>query len=65
MKIGKLDQEERARQKQASRNRDQARLAAGEIDSEGLRKENGFFSSLDLKGFRIAAIGGKPLKQRG
>jgi len=64
MKFGKLDQEERARQKQASRDRDQARLAAREIDREDLRKENDFFSSLDLRNFRITAIGGKPLKRK-
>jgi len=57
-KIEKLDQAERARQKQESRDRDLARLASGEISAAELNRENGFFSALPLQSFKIEAIGG-------
>jgi len=63
MKIERLDAGKRARDKQDARERDQARLEAGEVDRDGLRRENGFFSSLPLKDFRIVAIGGKPIRK--
>jgi hypothetical protein len=56
-----LDSEARARQKQLSRERDELRLASGAVSRDDLRKENGFFSALDLPRFKIAAIGGRPL----
>ena len=59
--IGVLDQDERNRQKQASREHDRARLEAGEIGRADLRVENGFFSSLGLRDFRIASVGRRPL----
>lgn len=59
--IGVLDSKKRARDKQASRERDRLRLNSGLVDREGLRRENGFFSSLPLHEFRIASIGGRPL----
>jgi hypothetical protein len=59
--IGVLDSGKRARDKQASRERDNARLSSGEVSQNELRQENGFFSSLPLHRFRIAAIGGRPL----
>ena len=52
-----LDSEKRAREKQASRDRDLMRLQSGEIDQEQLRRENSLFSSLPLRSFRIVAIG--------
>lgn len=57
--IGVLDSERRVCEKQASRDRDRLRLNSGSVDREELRRENGFFSSLPLQGFRIAAVGGR------
>lgn len=57
-----LDPVARAAEKQASRDRDAARLAADEITPAALARENSFFGSLDLSGFRIAAIGKTPIK---
>lgn len=62
-RVGVLDQEARIREKQASRDRDAARLASGEIDREGLRAKNGFFSTLPIADFRIVYVGGRPLAQ--
>jgi len=64
MEIERFDPEKRARDKQESRERDRARLESGEIDREGLRRENGFFSALPLRDFRIVAIGGRPIRKR-
>jgi hypothetical protein len=64
-KIEKLDQAERARQKQARRDRDNARLDAGEISPTELNRENGFFSALPLAKFKIVSIGGRPFDLRG
>lgn len=58
--VGVLDQEARIREKQASRDRDAARLDAGEIDREGLRAKNGFFTKLPIADFRIVSVGGRP-----
>ena len=57
-----LDPVARAAEKQASRDADAARLAAGEITPAELARENSFFGSLDLSGFRIAAIGKTPIE---
>jgi hypothetical protein len=51
-----LNQGERARQKQASRNHDADRLRRGEISPAELRDENNFFPSLNLPSFEIAAV---------
>jgi hypothetical protein len=59
--IVKLDQAERASQKQTSRDEDARQLAAGEITPEELRKRNSFFGSLDFSRYQIVSIGGKPL----
>jgi len=61
-KVFPLDANERARQKQASRDRDLARLKAGEINPAELAHENNFFAALDLPSFKIVAIGGRPLR---
>lgn len=61
--VGVLDQEARVRQKQASRDRDAARLRSGEIDREQLQRENGFFSGLPIGRFRIVSVGGRPLSK--
>lgn len=60
--ILELDVEERARQKQASRERDLARLRNGEVSPAELAHENNFFAALDLPSFKIVAIGGRPLR---
>jgi len=57
-----LDPVARAAEKQASRDADAARLAAGAVTPAELARENSFFGSLDLSGFRIAAIGKTPIK---
>lgn len=59
--IAALDSERRAREKQASRDQDQSRLRSGAVRADELRRENGFYSSLPLKSFRIASIGGRPV----
>jgi hypothetical protein len=45
---GKFNASERALQKQASRDEDARRLAAGETTRAELRMRNGFFSSIDF-----------------
>lgn len=60
-RILKLNEAERARQKQASRDRDADRLARGEISPAELAEENSFFASLDVSRFKIVAIGGRPI----
>jgi hypothetical protein len=50
---GVYDPAERARQKQAARERDDARLRDGEVSRDALRREVGFFSVLDLSRSRI------------
>ncbi len=60
-KISHFDPAERARQKQASRDEDARRLAAGEITRSELRRENGMVSGMDLSNASIVAIGGKKL----
>ena len=52
-----LGPEPRAREKQAARDEDARRLAAGEITAAELAKENDFFASFDLSQARITAIG--------
>ncbi|CAH2606174.1 conserved protein of unknown function (plasmid) [Rhodovastum atsumiense] len=61
---GILDQKRRADEKQASRDRDQQRLAAGEVTAAELARENSFFRSFDLEKFAIESIGGRPLRRR-
>lgn len=62
-KTPKFDFAERARQKQASRDEDARRLAAGEITKAALKRENGMLSGMDLSGSVIVAIGGKRLEK--
>lgn len=59
-RILELNVEERAHQKQASRDRDLARLRNGEISPAELAQENNFFAALDLPSFKIVSIGGRP-----
>ena len=56
-----LDSAQLAREKQASRDRDAARLDAGSISLQDLKVENTFFSALPLARFRIAAVGNQPV----
>ncbi|GEL44512.1 MAG: hypothetical protein ACAH20_00340 [Methylobacteriaceae bacterium] len=60
-RVGVLDQDARIRQKQASRDRDAARLRSGEIDRAILQRENDFFAGLPIHEFRIVLVGGRPL----
>lgn len=64
-RIGRLDQTQRAHEKQVSRDRDAARLASGEVDDLQLRRENGFFSALPLNRFQVVAIGDVPVRHPG
>jgi hypothetical protein len=54
----KYDFDERAREKQESRERDERAVASGEKTQEELRRENGHFSSLRV---RINYAGAKSL----
>ena len=60
-RVLQLDAAERAREKQASRERDAERLQRGEVSRAQLARENDFFEALDPSGFEIVAIGGRPL----
>jgi hypothetical protein len=60
-KISTFDPAERARQKQASRDEDARRLAAGEVTKAQLKRENGMLSGMDFSNSSIVAIGGKKL----
>lgn len=61
--IVELDGEQRAAEKQASRESDLARLRSGEVEAQALNAENNFFAPLQLVNLRIAAIGGRPIEQ--
>jgi len=61
-RVLELNVEERARQKQASRERDLARLRNGEVSPAELAHENNFFAALDLPRFKIVSISGRPLR---
>ena len=52
----------RAAVKQRSRDRDAARIRAGQVSASQLRLENGFASSLPLAAFRIGRIGKRRFK---
>jgi hypothetical protein len=62
--VGKAEMERWAAEKQASRDRDQRRLDAGEITVAELAEENNFFKGFSLEEFRIESIGGRPLRRR-
>ena len=64
VRIRRLDPEQRAREKQAARDEDARRLAAGEITVAELAKENGFFAGFDLSKARITAIGKRRIGQK-
>lgn len=59
--VSELDGRKRAAAKQASRENDACRLAAGLVDKHQLKRENSFFGALLESKFRIVAIGGKPI----
>lgn len=56
-----LNQSERARQKQASREQDLERMKRCEIGRDELQRENSFFAPLNPSKFEIVAIGGRPV----
>ncbi|MEZ4297218.1 MAG: hypothetical protein R3B70_19795 [Polyangiaceae bacterium] len=58
MSAGDYDPQERAREKQESREGDERALASGEKTQEDLRRENGHFSSLRV---RVNYAGAKSL----
>lgn len=55
---------QRAREKQAARDRDAHRLAAGEISAAELQRKNNFFASIDFSRARISAVGKKRIPAR-
>jgi hypothetical protein len=55
----RLDPEERAREKQRSREEDARALASGNKSREELRRENGHFAFPNV---RVSARGSKPLE---
>jgi hypothetical protein len=55
----RLDPQERAREKQRSRDEDARALASGEKSLEQLRRENGHFAHLNV---RVSLRGSKPLE---
>lgn len=57
-----FDAERRAEAKRASRARDAARLAAGEITPAELSRENGLLSRERLRGVRLVRSGTRVLK---
>lgn len=56
-----FDPIERAREKQASRDWDAARLESGEVSRRDLKHENSIGSHLPLIRYQIVAIGGRPI----
>lgn len=63
-KVGILDPEKRAREKQARRDRDQQRLDEGSISPDELQRKNSAFAALPLHEFKIVAIGGKRISRK-
>lgn len=53
-----LDSAANAAAKQASRDKDARRLAAGEVSREELAVENNFFSALPIQRMKIRSVGG-------
>jgi hypothetical protein len=62
--VGILDPEQRAREKQESRDRDQKRLADGSISPEELSRKNSAFAALPIHECKIVAIGGKRISRK-
>jgi hypothetical protein len=52
-----LDSEQRALEKQASRESDSRRLSSGQASVADISIQNDFFAALDLRNFRISSIG--------
>ncbi len=52
-----LDQAQRAAEKQAAREADRKRLAAGDVSAAELAVENDFFANLDVEALEIEAVG--------
>lgn len=60
-KVSHFDPYERALEKQASRDRDAARLRQGDVSRQELRRENSYFAALPLDRYKMVAIGGKSI----
>ena len=52
-----LQSRRRAADKAESRRRDEERLASGDVGRDALARANSFFSSLNVSGFQLSAIG--------
>lgn len=63
-KIGTFDPEERRKEKARSRADDDRRLRAGEVSRDELRRENGFFSALDVANATLGRKDVRPARQR-
>ena len=56
MKFGRLDFQQRAKEKQRARDADEADLAAGRRSADEISRSNSMFSSLDPSVFKKARI---------
>ena len=63
--VRRLDQARRVAAKQASRDEDARKLADGEMSPAEMRRKNSFFGALSLGGYKMVAIGGKPIGNKG
>lgn len=54
----------RAQQKQLSRDDDAIRLQSGQVSADEMKQRNSFFSALPVKKYKVAAIGGKPVRSK-
>lgn len=57
--VCRLDSVERAREKQASRERDVCDLNSGQVSAGEISHRNDFFAALDVQHFSISCIGYK------
>lgn len=60
-RVGQLDPNKRALEKQESRDSDRFRLQNGFVTPAQLRRENAALSALPLHRYKMVAIGGKIL----
>lgn len=52
----------RKQEKQASRDADSVALRSGAISARELSERNDFFAAVDVRSFRISAIGGRSVR---
>lgn len=58
-RYGVLDQDSRQVEKAQARRADAEDLRSGRVSPAEMTRRNGFFSALDMRGARIAAIGAR------